>query len=117
MKLQINHVGLTVPVDLNSREMPSGKPLLHKDASSLGRKFVCNYMAAVGMLSFLQGYIQTEISMVVHQCVQFFNNLCLVHERVIRLITKYLVSTSTYVDLPYGNLRLYTCVIGYNIDK
>ena len=38
----INHVGITVYARPNSRETPSGKPLLHKGESSLGRKCVWN---------------------------------------------------------------------------
>ena len=44
--------------------------------------------------------------MAVHQCACFCNNLRLVHERAIRKISKYLASTSTYVDLPDGNFWL-----------
>ena len=55
MERIINHVGLEVSVSLQSREMLTGKPLLNKEESSLGRKCVWNYRASVGMLSSLQG--------------------------------------------------------------
>ena len=44
--------------------------------------------------------------MAIHQCAFFCNNPHLVHERAIRLIAKYLASTSTHVDLTNGNCRL-----------
>ena len=68
------------------------------------------------MLSYIQGSTQPEISMAVHQCACFCNNPRLLHKRAVRLIDKYLASMSTYVDLPYGNIRLTTCVIVYNPD-
>ena len=46
--------------------------------------------------------------MAIHQCARFCNNSRLVYERSIRRIAKYLASTSTYVDLPDGNLRIIT---------
>ena len=33
------------------------------------------------------------------------------HEHTIRFIAKYLASTSTYADLPYGNIWLSTLVV------
>ena len=69
------------------------------------------------MLNYLQGYTQPEISMTVHQCAQFFNNLHLVHKCTVRRIPKYLIRTSTYVDLSYVNRRLFTCGVVYNPDK
>ena len=53
----INHVVLTVSTSLNERETLAGKILLHKDESSLERNRVCNYKAAFGMLSYIQGSI------------------------------------------------------------
>ena len=49
----INHVRLIVSKSLKSRETPTGKPLLHKDKSILGRKCLCKYSAVVGILSYL----------------------------------------------------------------
>ena len=100
MEKVINHVVLEVPASLKATETPAGKPLLHKDEYIIGRKCVWNYRAAVGMLSYIQGSTQPEILMAVHQCARFYNNPHLVHERAVRLITKYFASTSTYVDLP-----------------
>ena len=71
------------------------------------------------MLSYLQGSTRPEISMAVHQCARFCNNTCIVHERTIRCIAKYLASMSTYVDLPDVNWRLSARGVVYrpNIEK
>ena len=61
-----NHVRLTVSASLKAREMPAGKPLMHKDESSLARKCVYNYRSEVGMLIYLQESTQPKISMAVH---------------------------------------------------
>ena len=68
------------------------------------------------MLIYIQGSTRPEISMAVHQCARFCNNLRLVHECVTRRIAKYPASTSTYVDLPDRNLRLTTCGVVYNFN-
>ena len=57
----INHVRITVSASLNCREMPARKPLLHKYESSLGRYFLCNYRATVGMFSCLQVLIEYRL--------------------------------------------------------
>ena len=54
--------------------------------------------------------------MSVHQCAHFYNNPHLVHERSFRLIAKYLVSTSTYVDLQDKNLQVTTHGAVYRPD-
>ena len=54
--------------------------------------------------------------MAVHQCARFCNNPSLVHESAVRKIAKYHTSTSTYVDLPDGNIWLTTQRIFYNPD-
>ena len=109
----INHVRLTVPVSLNSRETPEVKPLLYSDEYSLGRKCMWNYRAEAGMLNYLLGLTRPEIALAVHQCAKFINNPRLMHERVVRIIAKNLASTSTYMDLLDENLRLITCGIVY----
>ena len=57
--------------------------------------------------------------MAVHKCDHFCNNLSLPHDRAVRSIAKYPVSTCTYVDLPDRYLRLTTCgvVCRPNIGK
>ena len=61
-----NHVRLTVSVSLKCREMPAGKPMLHKDKYILGRKRLWNCKEAVLMLSYIQGGGIPETSMAVH---------------------------------------------------
>ena len=115
----INHVRIEVSAIIKERERPSGKPLMHKDKYSLGIRYVCNYRAAVGMLSYLQGSTRPEISIYIHQCACFCNNPHLAHKLSVQRIENYLVRTSTYVDLPYVNLRLTTHGVFYrtNIEK
>ena len=62
----MNPVGFTVSKSTKSIEAPAGKPLLHKYGSSILKKCVWNYRAAVGMVSYLQGSTRPEISMAVH---------------------------------------------------
>ena len=102
MEKVINHIGLIVSTSLEARETPAVKPLLHKDESSLGRKFIWNYRTAVGMLNYLQRLTRTEISMAVHQRAHFGNNPRLMYKRSVRRIANYLASTYAYVDLPDG---------------
>ena len=57
--------------------------------------------------------------MAIHQGAHFFDNLRLVHDRAVRQTAKYLVTMSTYVDSPDGNIRLITRGVVYhpNIEK
>ena len=66
VKKKYNHVGLEASTGLKARETPSGKLLLHKEKSSIGKKCVWNYISVVGILIYLQGSLQPEISMAVH---------------------------------------------------
>ena len=101
---------------LKARDTPAEKSSPNKDDSSLGLKRIWNYRAVLGMLSYLQGSTRPEILMSVHQCARFFNNPCLVHKCGSIHIVKYLMSTSTYVDVPYGNWRLLTRGVFYRPD-
>ena len=109
----INHVGLTVSLIIKAREMPSEKPILHRDKSSIVWNYVWNYCAGVIMLSCILRSIEPEISIAVNQCAFFFNNTRLVHKRAIRGIANYLTITSTYVNLPDRNWQLTTWSIVY----
>ena len=79
----INRVGIELSASLKAIEMPTGNPLLHKDSSSLGRKFVWSYRPVSVVLCYIQGPTQPEISMTVHQCAKFCNNPRIVHERAV----------------------------------
>ena len=54
--------------------------------------------------------------MAVQQCASFCNDPHFVYERAVRRIAKYLKSTSTYVDLPDGNIRLTTRGVVYKLN-
>ena len=54
--------------------------------------------------------------MAIHQCTHFFNNPRLVHKHAVRRITRYLTSTSPYVNLSGRNRRLTTCDVVYNTN-
>ena len=88
----INRVRLEAYASLKVIDTPAGKPLLCKDKSILGCESVYNYRSMVGMLIYLRVSAQSLISMAVHQCTHFCNNPYLVHECVVRGITKYLAS-------------------------
>ena len=64
----MNYVRLEVSESLKARDTPAGKPLMHKEESSLVRKCGFNYRSAFGMLSYLQISTRPDISMDVHQC-------------------------------------------------
>ena len=113
----INHVRLTVSMGINCKYATAGKKLLHKKECSIARKYVWIYREAVGMLSYIQGYNQPNMSIVGHQCARFCNNPHLVHECSVRRISKYLAITFTYIDLLDGNCRLSTPGVAYNPYK
>ena len=110
---------LKCPQFLKQERRPLKNHYCIKDKSILGRKCVCNYCAEVSMFSYLQGTTWPEISMDIHHCACFWNNLRLVNKRAVRRITKYLVSMSMYVDLPDKNWQLTTNGVVYmtNIEK
>ena len=54
--------------------------------------------------------------MAVHQCANFYNNPILVHDHDVGRISKYLASTSTYVDSLDISQRLTTRGIVYRTD-
>ena len=55
--------------------------------------------------------------MAVQQCVLFSIHTLLVHERTVRSIAKYVMSTSTYTIFPGGNIWLSTHRIVYSPNK
>ena len=50
----------------NSKPTPVTKPLLHKDVEGEGRNNVLSYLKAIGILTYLQESIRSDISMAVH---------------------------------------------------
>ena len=79
-------------LEVNKRDTPAVKPLLHKDLSGLPRKHSWNYRSAVGMLGYLSGTTRPELGMSIHQCTRFNESPKLSHERAIIRICHYLLS-------------------------
>ena len=80
--------------EMNSRNTPVIKPLLHKDLEGLPRKHQWNYRQAIGMLMYLQGTSRLDILMAVHQAARFTICPKLIHERAVYRIGKYLQGTA-----------------------
>ena len=80
--------------DMNPKDTPVGKPLLHKDLLGLEQKQSCNYRSAVRMLNYLQNSTRSDNAMAVHQCARFTNQPMLSHEQAIKRIDEYLKGTS-----------------------
>ena len=80
-------------MDTNTKSIPVGKLLLHKDIEDKSRKESWNYRTAVSMLTYLQGNTRPEISMAVHQTARFCNNPMLTHEKAIKRLGRYLYHT------------------------
>ena len=114
---RINHLGHTLSLILKSIETPAVKPFLNKYVSILLNKWVCNYRAAVVLLSYLQGSTCLEISITAHKSAICWNNSRLVHESSVKWITKYPSRTSTYTDLPDGNRQLSTHDLVYRTTE
>ena len=81
------------PESYNKRDVPVIGPLLGRDESGPDRKHEWHYRSAIGMLGYLQTSTRPDISMAVHQCARF--NACpkLCHEKAIKYIARYLLST------------------------
>ena len=94
--------------EMNAKETPVGKPLLHKDLSGEKRKQHWNFRSAVGMLNYLANSTRPELAMAVHQCARFNNDPMLSHEREITRICRYLIATKDLgiVYKPNKNLGL-----------
>ena len=110
----IIHVVLTLSASIKPRDIPSGKPLMNKEESSLLRKCVWNYSAAFSMFSYLKISICPEISNAIHQCARLSNNPRPVHECAVISIAKYLGIMSKYVDLLDTNQLLTTRGVVYS---
>ena len=82
------------PKMTNKRSVPVVGPLLSKDQDGPPRKAEWSYRSVIGMLGYLQGTTRPDISMAVHQCARF--NACpmLCHEKAVKRIARYLLSSS-----------------------
>ena len=68
-------------------------PLLGKDKSGPDRKHDWGYRSAIGMLGYLQASTRPDISMAVHQCARFNSGPKLCHEKAVKYIARYLLSS------------------------
>ena len=77
----------------NKRDVPVIGPLLSRDEKGAKRKHDWSYRSAIGMLGYLQNSTRPDISMAVHQCARFNANPMLCHEKAVKYIARYLLST------------------------
>ena len=89
----IDLLGLEGDSTHNTKPTPATKPLLHKDLLGEPRRNTWNYRQAVGMLTYLQATTRPDISMAVHQCARFSINPKLTHERAVKRVGRYLLSS------------------------
>ena len=78
---------------VNGKSTPVIKPNLTKDSLGNARKDDWHYRSAIGMLTYLEKSTRPDISMAVHACARFCNDPKLSHERAVKRIVKYLVTT------------------------
>ena len=77
----------------NKRDVPVIGPLLGRDESGPDRKHDWGYRSAIGMLGYLQASTRPDISMAVHQCARFNSRPKLCHEKAVKYIARYLLSS------------------------
>ena len=79
--------------DYNQRDVPFIGPLLSRDELGAKRKHDWSYRSDIGMLGYLQNSTRPDISMAVHQYNHFNANPMLCHEKSVKHITRYLLSS------------------------
>ena len=67
--------------------------MLSRDELGAKRKHDWSYRSAIGMLGYLQNSTRPDISMAVHQCARFNTNPMLCHEKAVKYIARYLLSS------------------------
>jgi hypothetical protein len=82
------------PAMTNKQSVPVIGPLLSRDTDGPVRKGSWSYRSVIGMLGYLQGSTRPDISMAVHQCARFNANPMLCHEKAVKRIARYLLSSS-----------------------
>lgn len=82
------------PTVTNKRSVPVIGPLLSRDTDGPVWKGSWSYRSVIGMLGYLQGSTRPDISMAVHQCARLNANPMLCHEKAVKRIGRYLLSTS-----------------------
>ena len=77
----------------NKRDVPVIGPLLSRDENGAKRKHDWHYRSAIGMLGYLQKSTRPDISMAVHQCARFNSCPMLCHEKAVKYIARYLLTS------------------------
>ena len=77
----------------NKRDVPVIGPLLSRDENGAKRKHEWHYRSAIGMLGYLQKSTRPDTSMAVHQCAHFNASPMLCHEKAVKYIARYLLTS------------------------
>ena len=111
--LLINRIIKAIPgmSKANPTKIPaSPSVILTKDEAGPGRKENWHYRSVIGMLKFLVNSTHLELAFAVHQCARFCENPKLSHERAVKKIVQYLLSTKRKGKDEYAGLL-------FTIDK
>eukprot|EP00804_Cyclotella_cryptica_P006343 CCRYP_010172-RB/>CCRYP_010172-RB protein AED:0.32 eAED:0.32 QI:0/-1/0/1/-1/0/1/0/373 len=82
------------PSMTNKQSVPVVGPLLSRYTDGPARKHTWSYRSVIGMLGYLQGSTRPDISMAVHQRARFNAYPMLCHEKAVKRIAQYLLSSS-----------------------
>ena len=77
----------------NQRDVTVIGPLLSIYDLGAELKHDWSYISAIGMLGYLQNSTRPDISMKIHQCARFNGNTMLCHEKAVKYIARYLLSS------------------------
>ena len=77
----------------NQRDVPVIVTLLSRNELGAKRKHDLSYRSAIDILGYLQNIIRPDISMAVHQFARFNANPMLCHEKAVKYIARYLLSS------------------------
>ena len=94
--------GMSKAHPVNTPAVPS--VILTKDTNGPDRKEKWHYRSVIGMLNFLVNSTHPELAYAVHQCARFCNNPKLSHERAVKRIVQYLLSTKRDDGKSYSGL-------------
>ena len=78
--------------------------ILTKDTNEPDRKENWHYRSVIGMLNFLVNSSHPKLAYAVHQCAHFCNYPKLSHERAVKRIVQYLLSTKREDGESYSGL-------------
>eukprot|EP00957_Ditylum_brightwellii_P123755 9434415-Ditylum_brightwellii.AAC.1 len=77
----------------NGESTPAVLAELPADHEGLGLQEAWSYPSVVGMLLYLAGTTRPDITMAVHQCERYLHNPRHCHEKAVKRIVHYLIST------------------------